>query len=186
MQEIKKRRIVLASVLKPATEPRMFDKIGVSLSKKFEVYCIGAPISAKDGAKSHTNPSVLELPSVNRFSVSRIFAPFNVLAKVIKLRPSLIIICTHELIFISFLAKVLTGCKVIYDIQENYYRNIRYGNSFPIFLRPLIAVYVRFKERMSTLFTSHYFLAEKGYEHEMTFFGKKRTVLENKVIGPLA
>jgi len=186
MQEIKKRRIVLASVLKPATEPRMFDKIGVSLSKKFEVYCIGAPISAKDGTKSHTNPSVLELPSVNRLSVSRIFAPFKVLAKVIKLRPSLIIICTHELIFISFLARALIGCLVIYDVQENYYRNIRYGNSFPIYLRHLIAVYVRSKERMSTLFTCHYFLAEKGYEHEMTFFGKKRTVLENKVIGPLA
>jgi hypothetical protein len=186
MQEIKKRRIVLASVLKPATEPRMFDKIGVSLSKKFEVYCIGAPISAKDGAKSSTNPSVLELPSIKRLSVSRILAPFNVLAKVIKLRPSLIIICTHELIFISFLAKAITGCKVIYDVQENYYRNIRYGNSFPIYLRPLIAAYIRFKERMSTLFTSHYFLAEKGYVHEMTFFGKKRTVLENKVIGPLA
>ena len=186
MQEIKKRRIVLASVLKPATEPRMFDKIGVSLSKKFEVYCIGAPISAKNGVKSHTNPSILELPTVNRLSVARIFAPFNVLAKVIKLRPSLIIICTHELIFISFLAKAITGCKVIYDVQENYYRNIRYGYSFPMYLRLLIAVYVRFKERMSALFTNHYFLAEKGYEHEMTFFGKKRTVLENKVIGPLA
>jgi len=185
MQEIKKRRIVLASVLKPAAEPRMFDKIGVSLSKKFEVYCIGAPISTKGGAKSHTNPGVLELPRVNRLSLSRILAPFNVLAKVIKLRPSLFIICTHELIFVSFLAKVLTGCKVIYDIQENYYRNIRYGNSFPRYVRSLIAVYVRFKEWMSTLFTSHYFLAEKGYEQEMTFFGKKRTVLENKVIGPL-
>ena len=190
MQEIKKRRIVLASVLKPANEPRMFDKIGVSLSKRFEVYCIGAPSryvsgSAKDGAKSHTNPSVLELPSINRLSVSRIFAPFNVLAKVIKLRPSLLIICTHELIFISFLAKILTGCKVIYDIQENYYRNILYGNSFPIYLRPLFAVYVRLIEWMSTLFTSHYFLAEKGYEREMTYFGKKKTVLENKVIGPL-
>jgi glycosyltransferase involved in cell wall biosynthesis len=184
MQEIKKRRIVLASVLKPATEPRMFDKIGVSLSKKFDVYCIGAHIPTKGGAKSHTNPSVLELPRVYRLSLSRILAPFNVLAKIIKLRPSLIIICTHELIFISFLAKVLTGCKVIYDVQENYYRNILYGNSFPIYLRPLIAVYVRFKEWMSALFTSHYFLAEKGYEQEMAFFGKERTVLENKAIGP--
>ena len=185
MQEIKKRRIVLASVLKPATEPRMFDKIGVSLSKKFEVYCIGAHMSTKRGAESHTNPSVLELPNVNRLSLSRIFAPFNVLGKVIKLRPTLIIICTHELIFVSFLAKVLTGCKVIYDIQENYYRNILYGNSFPRYVHSLIAGYVRFKERMSTIFTSHYFLAERGYEREMTFFGKKRTVLENKAIGPV-
>ena len=35
-------------------------------------------------------------------------------------------------------------------------------------------------------FVSHYFLAEKGYEQEMNFFGKKRTILENKVVAALA
>ena len=30
MQEIKKRRIVLASVLKPVNDPRMFEKMGQS------------------------------------------------------------------------------------------------------------------------------------------------------------
>ena len=48
MQEIKKRRIVLASVLKPANEPRMFDKIGISLANEFEVYCIGAPAAKEE------------------------------------------------------------------------------------------------------------------------------------------
>jgi hypothetical protein len=184
MQEIKKRRIVLASVLKPATEPRMFDKIGMSLSKKFEVFCIGAPLESKKNDKFFTNPKVLELPKVSRLSLSRLLIPFDVLLKVIKLKPSVLIICTHELIFISFFAKLFTGCKVLYDIQENYYRNIRYGHSFPALLRSLIACYVRFKEWISGLFTSHYFLAEKAYEQEMTFFGINRTVLENKVIGP--
>jgi glycosyltransferase involved in cell wall biosynthesis len=182
MQEIKKRRIVLASVLKPVTEPRMFDKIGVSLSKNFEVYCIGAPNPSNKSDKSLINPKIIELPKVSRISLSRILIPFNVLLHVIKIKPSVVIICTQELICISFFAKILTGCKVLYDVQENYYRNIRYGNSFPGLLRSFIASYVRFKEMTSRLFTSHYFLAEKGYEQEMMFFGKNRTVLENKVI----
>ncbi|HMG93880.1 MAG TPA: hypothetical protein VK589_27665 [Chryseolinea sp.] len=182
MQEIKKRRIVLASVLKPANEPRMFEKIGMSLSKKFDVYCIGAPLTSKNNEKSYPSPKVLELPSAERLSLSRLFMPFNVLVKVIRLKPSVVIICTHELIFISLIAKLLTGCKILYDIQENYYRNIRYGNSFPTILRYIVALYVRLKEALSRLFIVHYFLAEKGYEGEMSFFGKNRTVLENKVI----
>ncbi|HEX6889150.1 MAG TPA: hypothetical protein VF141_00600 [Chryseolinea sp.] len=184
MQEIKKRRIVLASVLKPVTEPRMFDKIGVSLSKRFEVYCIGAPKASNSSDRSLANPKVLELPKVRRLSLSRVLIPFQVLRHVIKIKPSVLIICTHELISISLVAKLLTGCKVLYDIQENYYRNILYGNSFPGWVRSFVASYVRFKEVASRLFTSHYFLAEKGYEQEMTFFGQNRTVLENKVIAP--
>src|SRR5688572_279041 len=98
MQEIKKRRIVLASVLKPVSEPRMFDKIGMSLSKKFEVFCIGAPAASNKSDKSLTNPKVLELPRVSRLSVSRLLMPINVLLEVIKVKPSVLIICTHELI----------------------------------------------------------------------------------------
>jgi hypothetical protein len=41
MQEIKKRRIVLASVLKPVNDPRMFEKMGQSLSQMYEVHIIG-------------------------------------------------------------------------------------------------------------------------------------------------
>ncbi len=44
MQEIKKRRIVLASVLKPVNDPRMFEKMGQSLSHHYEVHIIGTNI----------------------------------------------------------------------------------------------------------------------------------------------
>ena len=182
MQEIKKRRIVLASVLKPANEPRMFDKIGTSLANDYEVYCIGAP-AARD-IMSTTNPKILDLPAVKRISISRIFIPFIVLKKVIELRPSLLVICTHELLLISLLARLLTRCKVVYDVQENYYRNIRYGKSFPGLMRGFIAAYVRAKEWTSKTFVSHYFLAEKSYEKEMNFFGTRKTILENKVVLP--
>ena len=45
MQEMKKRRIVLASLLKPVNDTRMFEKIGVSLAQsgQYEVHIIGYP-----------------------------------------------------------------------------------------------------------------------------------------------
>jgi hypothetical protein len=182
MQEIKKRTIVLASVLKPANEPRMFDKIGTSLAKHYEVYCIGAPIAASENNADNSNPKLIELNQSGRMSLARLFTPFVVLRNVLRIKPSLLIICTHELLFISFMAKILTRCKVIYDVQENYYRNITFGKSFSFFVGLLLAVYVRSKERMSRLFVDHYFLAEKAYENEMSFFGSKKTILENKLV----
>lgn len=180
MQEIKKRRIVLASVLKPANDPRMFEKIGKSLAKDFEVYCIGGPVT--EGTSHSSNPALITLQGSRRVSLDRLFAPFRVLKEIIKIKPSLLIICTHELLFISFLARLYTRCKVIYDVQENYYMNISFGNSFPFIVSIFLAPYVRAKEWVSKLFVDHYFLAEKGYEHEMTFFGKKSTTLENKLL----
>jgi hypothetical protein len=180
MHEVKKRRIVLASVLKPANEPRMFDKIGTSLAKNFEVYCIGGPVI--EGSAETLNPTVITLNGSGRISLFRLVAPFLVLGKILKLKPSLLIICTHELLFISVLAKLVTRCKIIYDVQENYYLNISFGNSFPAILSIFLAPYVRIKERISKLFIDHYFLAEKGYEKEMNFFGLKKTVLENKLV----
>ena len=184
MQEIKKRRIVLASVLKPANEPRMFEKIGKSLAKNFEVYCIGGPIS--EGTPEATNPRLIALKGSSRIGFRRLFVPFTVLKNILVIKPSLLIVCTHELLFISFLARLLTRCKVIYDVQENYYLNILFGKSFPFILDIIIATYVRMKERVSRLFVHHYFLAEKAYAHEMNFFRTRRTVLENKLVDSAA
>lgn len=182
MQEIKKRRIVLASVLKPANEPRMFEKIGTSLSKNFEVYCIGAPPSETKKLSNDSDPRLISLNSSSRISFNRLVAPFRILKRIVALKPSLLIVCTHELLFIAFFAKMLTRCKVIYDVQENYYWNILFGKAFPFFISLPLATYVRAKEWISRIFVDHYFLAEKGYEHEMRFFGTKRAVLENKLV----
>ena len=74
-----------------------------------------------------------------------------------------------------------TGCRVIYDIRENYFRNILYTDAFPSFLRIFIASYVRVKEWITFPFINFYFLAEAGYAGEISFMGNKKVVIENKV-----
>ena len=76
MQEIKKRRIVLASVLKPVNDPRMFEKMGQSLANQYEVHCIGYPSQVKIHSPS---VSLHPLPPFKRLSFSRLLAPFRVL-----------------------------------------------------------------------------------------------------------
>ncbi len=43
MQEIKKSRIVIASVLKPVNDTRMTEKLGGSLLQRYDVHIIGFP-----------------------------------------------------------------------------------------------------------------------------------------------
>jgi len=178
MQEIKKRRIVLASVLKPVNDPRMLEKLGPSLAGQYEVHIIGSPGETRF---NHSDVILHGLPSFNRLSFKRILAPYYVLRKVLKIKPNLLIVCTHELLIISIVAKFFIRCKTIYDIQENYWRNILHTNTFPFYLKGPIACYVRLKEWLTAPLINYFFLAEAAYEKEFSFFGQRMVVLENKI-----
>jgi hypothetical protein len=102
----------------------------------------------------------------------------------VKLTPDLLIITTHELLLMSLVVKIFTRCSVLYDLQENYYRNIRYTNAYPKLIRPLLAAYVRIKEIILAPVVDYFLLAEKGYRDELPFLKKKYIVLENKLQKP--
>ena len=182
MQEIKKRRIVIASVLKPVDDSRMFEKIGRSLASVHEVHVIGF------GSQTSIQPSSPALHSIGEFpriSVKRIVAPWRILRLTLKLKPDILIVCTHELIVQALIARLFTGCRVWYDVQENYSANILHTNTFPRLLRPLIAAYVRIKERFASPFIERFLLAEASYHQEMPYL-RDGIVLENKVRRELA
>jgi glycosyltransferase involved in cell wall biosynthesis len=178
MQEIKKRRIVLASVLKPVNDPRMFEKLGQSLSHHYEVHVIGTA-----GVVETKHPDIFfhPLTAYTRLSVNRILSPIRILKKVLALKPDLLIISTHELLWMVLVAKIFLDCKVVYDIRENYLRNILYTNAFPPIVRVFIALYVRIKEWITAPWINIFFLAEAGYEKELKFIGNRKVVIENKV-----
>jgi glycosyltransferase involved in cell wall biosynthesis len=178
MQEIKKRRIVIASVLKPVNDPRMFEKMALALAHQYEVHIFGiktATVPKNDSVFFHS------FFSFQRVSLNRLLAPFKILRKILTLKPSLLIICTHELLWMVLLVKMLVRCRVIYDIRENYFRNILYTNAFPPVLRVFVALYVRCKEWITAPFIDRFFLAEAGYACELSFIDDRAVVIENKV-----
>jgi glycosyltransferase involved in cell wall biosynthesis len=178
MQEIKKRRILLASVLKPVDEPRAFEKIGQSLAAAgYEVFIAGTSTSAKQTVDS---VSFLPHPKMNRISLSRIITRVQILFSVFKIKPDLLIVCTHELLSVAILYRLLTGKKIIYDVQENYFANILYTHAFPKFIRRIIASFVRLKETTASVFFSGFILAEQCYSLELRFVKKNCVVIENK------
>jgi glycosyltransferase involved in cell wall biosynthesis len=184
MADFNKSTIVVASVLKPVDDTRMYEKIAGSLacSNRYRVHVIGP------GSVTQVNPNLIQhgFKPFRRISLRRLFAPWLILIKTFRLKPDLFIITTHELLYAALLMKLLTRCKIIYDLQENYYWNILYTSAFPLLLKPFVALYVRGKEILSAPYVDHFFLAEKGYETELKFPRANQTVLENKVRVPVA
>jgi hypothetical protein len=178
-QVIKKRRIVLASVLKPVDETRMLEKLGVTLSDsgEYEVTIIGYPSTSRT---SHPTIRFNPLPAFTRLSFKRLLIPWIIFKKINQVKPELIIINTPELLLVAILNRIFFGRKIIYDVLENYYRNIRFTSAFPAAIRWALAPLVRLKEWMSSPFIHHFFLAEAGYQKELRF-ANPYTILENKL-----
>jgi glycosyltransferase involved in cell wall biosynthesis len=182
MQEIKKRSIVLASVLKPADDTRMLEKMAVSLANtaRWKVYVLGS------GTQVPNAPGIsfYLLGAIKRVSVKRILLPWRVFRLLFQLKPEQVVITTHELLFSGIFYKLLTGSRLYYDVQENYRLNILNTRAFPPVLKFVIASYVRAVEWCAAPFINHFFLAEKTYATELSFIGRKFTILENKALLP--
>ncbi|MEQ9593719.1 MAG: glycosyltransferase, partial [Cyclobacteriaceae bacterium] len=101
---------------------------------------------------------------------------------IIQLRPEVLIVNTYELLIVAIVNRILFGTKIIYDIRENYFRNIAYTSSIGFLLRWPLAALVRLKEKLAAGFFHHFILAEKGYENEFSFFRDRFTLLENKSV----
>lgn len=183
----KLRRIVIASVLKPVDESRMFEKIGLSLAQqgKFDVHIIGFPSQAAHKLPKDITLHPIQKNPFTRISWQRMLAPLSVLSKLFSLRPDVLIITTHELLFVGIVCQLFIGCRLFYDVQENYFRNALYTNSFPILIRQLVAFWIRCKEIITSPFINHFILAENGYQQELSF-AKPAIVLQNKITKSVA
>ncbi len=183
MQEIKKR-IVFASVLKPVDDTRMFEKMAQTLAvtDKYEVHVIGYP--SQNEAYHANNIALHPSSTFKRLSLARLVASVKVVKKLWVLKPHLLIINSHELLGVSVTIKFFLRCKLIYDVQENYFLNILYTKTFPLLLRPILAFYVRAKEVTLSPFIDYFILAEKGYEREFKFAGTNKITIENKALPP--
>lgn len=177
---MKKRRIVLASILKPIDDTRMFEKLGTSLStvKDYEVFIIGYPTTTPLNQEHEIH--VLPLKSFKRISLGRILALWQTMKLIRKVKPELLIVNTHDLLLVSVVNRILFGVKIIYDIRENYYRNVLHTSVFPTLMKPFIAGWIRFKEKLLAPAFQAFLLAEKSYENELSFLNHRHLVLENK------
>jgi len=175
--------IVIASVLKPVYEPRMYEKIAITLSKNQGAIIHVVGYGAVDQTMHAASVQAHRLGYFKRLSLKRLLASWRVLRLLFQLKPTVAIACTHELLIPFVGYKILhPSVKLVYDLQENYYLNILHTQAFPSVLRWPLALWVRLKERLTIPFFSTVIAAENCYLQEMTFIQSKAIVVANKAV----
>lgn len=179
----KKIPVAIASVLKPVDDSRMLHKLGFSMreTNKYHLNIIG--FSSKKTPKIK-NIRFIEIFSKSRMHPARILVSFPFLFHLFRIKPLLLIVTTFELLPAGMLGKWLLGYRLIYDVQENYRKNIRYNHSLPALIRPMAEALVWIAETTTRPFVDAHLLAEACYLREMPEL-KRALVLENKAVQPL-
>ncbi len=180
-----KPKILIASILKPVDDVRLYYKFGQSLAQtnKYEVNIIGF-VSKK--ALTDENIKTYPIFFFGRLSIKRVFAPIKFLVYTIKVKPKVLIVSTPELLIVSLLYKIIFGSKIIYDVQENYTMNVTYGTNYPPIVKQLIKNAISLSEWVSSYFIDYYFLAEKVYQQQLKFIRNRPAItILNKAIKPI-
>ncbi len=174
------KRILLASLLKPINDTRLYEKLAVSLSKlpgvQVHIGAFAAPIPGAAPENIHFHPVF----HFKRLSAGRLTAQAAYYRLLTNVRPHLIIVSTHELLLVSLLYKARHGARVVYDIQENYALNLRAQQNYGSWLKHVLAFGVRGVEQASAAGIDHFLLAERSYADELPFLKGRYTFVENK------
>jgi len=178
-----KRKILIASFLKPVNDIRSYEKIAQSLAtnSSYSVYCIGYPAKIE---LSDNKVKLLPLSYFNKSGFSRVMARWEAYKLYVKVKPELIIVNSPDLLLVTCAYKILFGAKIIYDIRENYFRNLWFQKNYFWGLRHALALLVRTKEIILSPLFSHFLLAEKVYKNQIPFIGKRFVTIANKSLAP--
>ena len=109
-------------------DPRIFYKECASLAKKYEV----SYIVKHDKRESIKNVRIIPFPTIKPIFFRIIFSPVLMFFYAFKERAEIYHVHDPELLITAPFLKFFLGCKIIYDIHEDYYTSIsqkRYLNS---------------------------------------------------------
>ncbi|MCJ8166208.1 glycosyltransferase [Pontibacter sp. E15-1] len=174
------KRILIASLLKPINDTRMYEKLGVSLSllPQVQVHLVGFQAPSPPGAPA--NMRFHPLFRFRRLSLGRVAAQFAYYRLLRQLKPDLIIVCTHELLLANHLYCQRHSCQLVYDVQENYALNLASQDNYAPLLKKALGWGVGMLERRLARHVAHFLVAEQSYVQELPFLGRRHTLLENK------
>jgi len=178
--------LLLASVLKPLDDTRMFGKFGRTLAERPEVQVHVAGRRATRPPDAPANLHTHELLTGSRLSWQRLRAQWRYWQLLRQLRPQLVVVHAPELLPLTLLWRSLGRNRhFVYDVRENYALNILTQQVYPKVISQPLARLVRSAEAAAAKQAARVVLAERSYADELPFATPENAVvLENKYQPP--
>ncbi|MFT2007874.1 glycosyltransferase [Pontibacter sp. 13R65] len=174
------KRILIASLLKPVNDTRLYEKMALSLSQLPGAIVHLAGYRAPLPADAPVNITFHPLFRFRRLSLGRVAAQLSFYKLLLQVKPHVLICSTHELLMVSWTYCQQHHCQLVYDIQENYALNLKAQQNYPPLLKQLMAGAVRGTEQVLAPNVAHFLVAERAYLRELPFLKHKATLIENK------
>ncbi len=173
------KRIAISSVLKPANEVRMYERLAKTLSKsnKYEINLIG--IQPKSFSSEEKNIKFKYINARNRGLSSRISALVQTYRHLKKIQPDVYICTSPDLCLLGSFYKRFNKCKVVFDLQEDYRANLENQQIYTGINKRLVRLVLNLTEKYIYPSIDHFILAEKAYQN-LGFVENRFTILENK------
>lgn len=179
------RTVLLASVLKPLDDTRMYGKFGCTLAERPNTT---VHVAGRAAASPHGRPANLHthcLLKGSRLSWARLAAQWRYWQLLRRLQPDLVVVHAPELLPLTLLWHWLSGNgRFLYDIRENYALNVTTQQVYGGFTRRWLAAGLRWVEAQAAHQATAVLLAEASYADELPFLEalppNQVLLLENK------
>lgn len=176
-----KQKIVICSLQKPVDEPRMLHRLAFSLGQtnEYDIKIIGFP---SKNVKKIENIILSPLFDDAAKYPTRIKLLLLAYKQLNESPPTLLIICTHELLELGLWMKMRYGTKLIYDVQENYPLNILFMSRIKSSLiKKSLSKFIQWRQKCHSPWIDLFILAEKCYQYQLDFIQNRFILFENKV-----
>ncbi|WP_026951730.1 glycosyltransferase family protein [Algoriphagus mannitolivorans] len=179
--EAKGISILIASTLKPVKDTRAYEKLALSLGEtnKYRLNIIG--FSSKKPKSDHQIRFFLAMSDYHS-RWDRIAAQWRLIKRLFQIRPSVLICCSYEYLWIASFCKRIFGYKLVYDVQENYVANLDLNPNLNASQKNKRILLIQKAESVPGI--DLYLLAERCYVQEMPE-KSPYLILENKFSGEI-
>jgi len=182
------KKVLLSSLLKPADDVRMYQKLAISLldTENIDLVVVGRAVAHK----LPTNPriKVIGAFSGKRDLLSRLQSSYQFWKILVQEQPETLINSSPDFLLVTVLYKIIFGGTLGFDIQENHLLNLRTQGIWKGPKLWISAIIYKTTFRLALPIVDAWILAEEVYEAQMPWLPKEKLVLlENKfksVIGP--
>lgn len=156
-----KPKVLIISSVHFWNDARIYYKEAISLAKQYrvELHAVGTFQGISQGVEVKCLPG-------QRSRLARVGNICRLLFRGLKSRPEVLHFHDPELIPVALLIKLLTGCKVIYDVHEDFPAAILSKFWIPALLRKPLAAIANLVEKNSSCFFDLLIFAESYYKEK--------------------
>jgi glycosyltransferase involved in cell wall biosynthesis len=175
-------KICMLSTAHSPYDDRIYYKETLSLSKKYSNICVIAPCRTEDRTNDPGKNGIRTLPlSASGSKLRRFCNVAAAIRTILEIKPDICHFHDYEFVFGLPFLRMLSKCKIIYDVHEAYPEMVEQSRKIPKSIRPLVAIFVDLTEKMLARMTDYVITADnniaerfKHNKHVVTVFNYPR------------